>query len=227
MHPKYFQVIELRKEGKSYREIAKIVGVSKNSVSRWCKNLKLPPSAQRILEEKNKKNKKALEEYNKLKSEKVRKENQKIKKAASSQIRSLSEYELLLVGTSLYWSEGWKKESPEKYHGISFVNSDPNMVKLFLNFLRKVMKIPEEKIKVNLRIHPNINAKRAINFWSKITKIPKEKFGISTQISRASQRKRPKNSLPYGTLKLSVHSRQKFYQIKGWIEGIIKQANIN
>jgi len=72
------------------------------------------------------------------------------------------------------------------------------------------MKIPEEKIKVNLRIHPNINAKRAIDFWSKITKIPKEKFGISTQISRVSQRKRPKNSLPYGTLKLFAHSLQNF-----------------
>jgi transposase len=68
MHPKYFQVIELRKEGKSYRELAKIVGASKNSVSRWCKNLKLPPSAKRILEEKNKKNKKALEEHNRFKS---------------------------------------------------------------------------------------------------------------------------------------------------------------
>jgi transposase len=78
MHPKYFQVIELRKEGRSYREIAKIVGVSKNSVSRWCKNLKLPPSAKRIMEEKNKKNKKALKEHNRFKSEKVRKENQKI-----------------------------------------------------------------------------------------------------------------------------------------------------
>jgi hypothetical protein len=76
---------------------------------------------------------------------------------------------------------------------------------------------------VNLRIHSNISAEKAINFWSKITKIPKERFRVSTQ-SRASQGKRPKNSLPYGTLKLSVHSRQKFYQIKGWIDGLIKQT---
>lgn len=226
MHPKYFQVIELRKKGESYREISKLVGVSKNSVSRWCKNLKLPSFARKILEKKVKTNKKKLEFYNKLKSEIVKKENQKIRKRASSQIQSLSNYELLLVGTALYWGEGWKKENPNRYHGISFVNSDPNMIKLFLRFLKEVMKISEEKIKVSIRIHPNISAKKAINFWNKITKIPKEKFRVANQVSKVSQGKRPKTSLPYGTLKLSVHSRQKFYQIKGWIDGLIKQAKI-
>lgn len=52
MHPKYLEVVKLRKKGQSYREIAKTVSVSKNSVSRWCKNLKLPVAAERIIEEK-------------------------------------------------------------------------------------------------------------------------------------------------------------------------------
>jgi len=224
MHPKYQEVIKLRKEGKSYREIAKIAGVSKSSVSKWCKNLKLTLYAQRILEKKSRYPKELFVKYNQLKAEQVRKENQKIRKEAASEVRPLSKYELLLIGAALYWGEGWKRENPGKYHGICFVNSDPNMVKLFLRFLRKVIQIPEEKLKVNIQIHPNIDAISAINFWSKVTKIPKERFRITTQISKASQRKRPKNSLPYGTFKLSVNDRRKFQQVKGWIDGLIRQV---
>jgi len=54
MHPKYQEVINLRMKGKSYREIAQAVDISKNSVSRWCKNLRLPLFAQKILEKKTK-----------------------------------------------------------------------------------------------------------------------------------------------------------------------------
>ena len=226
MHPKYQEVIKLRKRGKSYREIARIAGVSKNSVSRWCKNLKLPLFAQKILERKNKAVLPKLIAANKRKHQIVQAKNKEIRENAADQIHSLSKYELLLIGTALYWGEGWKRENPGKYHGICFVNSDPNMIKLFLHFLRKVIQIPEEKLGVNIRVHPNIDTTTAINFWSKVTKIPKEKFHITTQISRASQRKRPKNSLPYGTLKLYIHSRQKFQQIKGWIDGLIRQGDL-
>jgi transcriptional regulator with XRE-family HTH domain len=223
MHPKYQEVIKLRRQGKSYREIAKTAGVSKNSVSRRCKGLKLSKAAQKILEKKSNYPKELFRKYNQLKARNVRSENQKIKKEAAKEIRPLSKYALKLIGATLYWGEGWKRENPGKYHGICFVNSDPNMVKLFLHFLREVIQVPEEKLGVNIRIHPNIDTPSVINFWSKVTKIPKERFHISTQISRLSRGKRPKNSLPYGTLKLSVNDRRKFQQIKGWIDGLIRQ----
>jgi len=224
MHPKYQKTIKLRKRGKSYREIAKITSVSKSSVSQWCKDLKLPLFAQKILEKKNKWDREVLIKNNLLKAERVRKENKKIRKEAAPEIRTLSKYELLLVGVALYWGEGWKKENPGEYHGICFANSDPGMVKLFLLFLRKAIQVPEEKLRVNIHIHPNIDAISAINFWSKTTKIPKERFHITRQISRSSRGKRPPNSLPYGTLKLDVSGRQKFQQIKGWIDGLIRQT---
>lgn len=67
MHPKYQKAIKLRKKGESYREIAKALNVSKNSVSRWCKNLKLPLFAQKILEKKSNYPKELFREYNRLK----------------------------------------------------------------------------------------------------------------------------------------------------------------
>jgi len=224
MHPKYQAVIKLRKRGKSYREIAKSVGVSKNSVSRWCKNLKLSLIAQKILERKSNYPKELFRKYNQLRAKKVQIENCKIEKEALKEIRAISKYELKLVGIALYWGEGYKNKNviPSQKH-IQFANSDPKMVSLFLRFLREILKVPEEKFKLSIRVHPNINVRLATKFWAKITKISKERFYITTQISRASKGKRPSNSLPYGTLSLEVHSRQKFSQIKGWIDGLIKQ----
>jgi transposase len=224
MHPKYQEVIKLRKRGKSYREIAKITNVSKSSISVWCKNLKLPKLAQKILEKKMRKSMTALVKYNRLKSERVKKEDQKIKQSSIKEIQPLSKYELKLIGTALYWAEGYKRQEKESSPYICFVNSDPKMIKLFLRFLREIIQIPNEKLRLNIRIHPNINDWSTIKFWSKIAKIPKEKFRISRQISRSSKGKRPQKSLPYGTLKITVSGRQNFFKIKGWIEGITKQV---
>lgn len=47
------QARSLRKKGYSLSEIAKKVGISKNSASRWCRNSKLSPKAQKILDQKS------------------------------------------------------------------------------------------------------------------------------------------------------------------------------
>jgi len=227
VHKKYKEVIKLRFKGKSYREIAKILGVSKNSVSRWCKNLRLPLAIQKIIEAKTRATRIQLVTYNRQKHQRVQAENKKIRKKALKQIQPLSKRELLLIGAALYWAEGYKKQEHYPTPRVSFVNSDPDMIRLFARFLRKTLRVPEEKFRLDLRVHPNINRKKAINFWSKVTNISSERFSVSHQISRLSQGKRPKNSLPYGTLKLTINGRQKFYQIKGWIDGLIKQAVLN
>jgi len=188
--------------------------------------LKLPIYAQKILEKKNNYPKELFRKYNKLKARKVQLENQKIKKEAASEIHPLSKYELLLVGATLYWGEGYKSER-SRSKGVQLSNSDPYLVALFLRFLREIIGISEERLKVSIRVHPNINEKEVVKFWSEVTAVPRERFRITRQISRASEGKRPRNSLPYGTLDLRVNSRQKFYQIKGWIEGLLKQTVLN
>ncbi len=225
MHPKYPEVIKLRKKRQSYREIAQAVAVSKNSVSRWCKNLKLPSSAQKIIKAKTKASHDQLLAYNQRRMRVVQIENREIRQSAATGIKSFSKYELLLIGTALYWAEGWNRDITGKGHGVCFANSNPDMIKLFLRFLREIINVPEDKLRVNIHIYPNIDEKSAIKFWSNVTNIPKERFHITQQISRASKGKRPKNSLPYGTLKLDVTRRQNFFKIKGWIDGLIKENN--
>jgi len=220
MHPKYQEVIKLRLKGKSYREIAKTTGVSKSSISEWCKTLKLPTAIQKILKGKTKATRISLENYNRRKHKAVQANNKEILKNAIKQIPSLSKQELLLIGAALYWGEGYKRQDKTPSPYVGFANSDPKMIALFLCFLRKVMRVPEEKLKARIFLHSNIEEKPAINFWSKATNIPKEKFHITRQTSKASQGKRPSSRLPYGTLNLRLNSRKEFFQIKGWIEGL-------
>ena len=225
MHPKYQEVIKLRLKGESYRKIAKSVGVAKSSVSGWCKDLKLPRNIQKIIESKTQAAHDQLIACNQRKHQFVQAENKEIRENAIKQISSLPKRELLLVGTALFWGEGYKKADQLRSPYLCFVNSDPDMVLLFMRFLREVVQPSEEKIKVAVHIHPNIDEKKAINFWAKITNLPKDRFRISYQISRASKRKRPYNSLPYGTLDLRINSRQYFFQVKGWIDGLMRQKS--
>ena len=224
MHPQHKEAINLRLKGRSYNEIARALDVSKGSLSLWFKDLKLPKASQKLLEEKMKI---ALEhnlfENNRRRTRNIQIENRKIRQSAKIDIKALSKYELKLMGIALYWAEGWNRDNTGKGHGMCFSNSNPDMVKLFLKFLREIIKVPEDKLRVDIHIYPSINEKSAIRFWSNVTNIPKQRFRITQQISRASKGKRPKNSLPYGTLKLDVGKRQNFFKIQGWIDGLIKQ----
>jgi len=223
MHPKYQKALKLRFIGKSYGEIKCALGVPKSTLSSWFKNLQLPPSVQKILIEKGRATNKNLAEFNRRRTQAIKIENQQVRQAAAEEIKSLSKRELLLIGAALYWAEGYNKQDNVGSPNISFGNSDPKMVILFLRFLREVMRIPEEALRPIVQIHHNVEVKSAINFWSKISDIPQKFFHITHQISKASKGKRSTYSLPYGTFRLEVRGRQNFFRIKGWINGLIRQ----
>jgi len=224
MHPQRQKAFELRLAGKSYNEIARTLDVSKGSLSLWFKDLKLSRIAQKRLEGKMRfAREHGLFENNRRRTQAIKIENKKIRQITANEIKPLSKYELLLIGAALYWAEGYNRQDKASSPYISFGNSSPDMVVLFLRFLREVMQISEEKLRPIVQIHKNIKPKLAIIFWAKITNIPKERFHITHQVSRASKGKRPYNSLPYGTFKLDVVGRQNFFKIKGWIEGLIRQ----
>ncbi|MDP2663942.1 MAG: hypothetical protein Q8P08_00610 [bacterium] len=225
MHPKRQDAFKLRLSGKSYGEIAKTLEVSKGSLSVWFKNLKLTKTAQNLLEEKMRSAREhGLFESNRRRTQTIKIENKKVRQIAANEIKSLSKYELLLIGAALYWAEGYNRQDKVPSPCISFGNSSPDMVVLFLRFLREVMQISEEKLRPIVQIHKNIKPELAINFWAKITSLPQKSFHITHQTSRASKGKRPYNLLPYGTLKLNVVGRQNFFKIKGWIDGVIQQT---
>lgn len=216
---------ELRLQGKSYGEIMKTLNISsKGTLSYWFHDLKIPPQAKRRLRHNTElAYKRGLFTFNKKRTERIKNENKQILKQSAQEIPSLSNKELLLIGAALYWGEGANKEATRGYKSVSFTNTDPRMVKVFMKYLREVLKINDERIKPGIILHPNLDKDRAIQFWSRVTELPSDSFWISVGISKTSKRKRPSNTLPHGTAHIRVHKRQLFYRVRGHIQGIFDQ----
>jgi len=173
------RAIAMRMNGKSYNEIAKELGICKSSLSYWLRDLKLSKEAQDILGRKSNYPKEKFAEYNRLKSKKVALENSQIRENACNKIDFVSDKELLLIGAALYWGEGYKNnQSKRKNYHISFVNSDPEMAKIFLKFVKNILNVPEDKIRPRIQLHHNVSRDGALDYWSKITAISKDRFYI-------------------------------------------------
>lgn len=214
----------LRKKGKTYSEITKISGLPKSTVGWWLRGFKLSKKIEKqILEKARKKWSKNITDYNKIysqiRSEKAKRIRDDITEKASKEIRGLSERDLKLIGSALYWAEGSKNK-----HTLRFANSDPMMIKVIMEFFRKTCDVSDEKIKARIHLYPQTNQLRATNYWRNVVNLPKCNFHIpQIQISRASKRKRPINTLPYGTLHLTICNTEKACKTKGWIKGIYEK----
>ena len=222
----YQPALSLRLEGKTYGEIKSLFGIPKSTLSVWFSKLKISKKSQKILESKRKNGYLKLIEFNKIRTANIKKENEDIRKNYESKINNLSDRELMILGASLYWGEGYKNFNIKRgvYPYVCFGNSDPQMVIVFIKFLEKVLRINKSRIKTQVMIYPNLNPKESIDYWQNITKIPKENFRYQVALSRASQGKRPKHLLPYGTIQLRISKRQEFFKIKGLIDGIVKST---
>ncbi len=172
---KKLKAIELRKSGLSIKEIASIVGVSKGSVSIWCRNIILSKIQQAVLYKKmvtaGHKGRMLGAQANKQK----RLDSIKIaENSAAKMVKKFSKRDLLMLGIGLYWGEG-SKDSQSRF---IFVNSDVDIIKVILLWLNS-MDIPKENLSPQIYINEqHLNRiDMVINYWSKELKIPRDKFG--------------------------------------------------
>ncbi|MCL5224329.1 MAG: hypothetical protein M1361_01825 [Patescibacteria group bacterium] len=83
------------------------------------------------------------------------------------------------MGLAIYWGEGDSK--PKNPLRIS--NTDPRMIKLYVRFLREIMKVPDDKIRLGLILYPDLDDRASKNYWSKITNLKSTIF-VKSQFSK-------------------------------------------
>lgn len=212
----------MRKQGNSYGEIMKVTNIrSKGTLNYWFKGIEINNRAKRRISRlTNDTQKKNLTEFNIRRTKNIIAENKGIFEEAEKKIGLISKRELLLIGSALYWGEGVNKTLYRGYQLVTFVNSDPNMVKIFMKFLREILGVLDENIKPGIIIHPNVVASEAKKYWSVVTGLSESSFWISVAVSKAGKHKRPMNSLAFGTIHLRVNNRRLFCRIRGYISGI-------
>lgn len=76
------------------------------------------------------------------------------------------------LGLGLYWGEGNKANT----HAIRLGNTDPDLIKTFLHFLKKIYNIDLERLKFGLQIFSDIEPDKALAFWTKKLNVPRSKF---------------------------------------------------
>lgn len=217
----------MRMQGKSYTEISRGLGMSKSTLSLWFRHLILPEEMRaKINSRARTASINAILKHNKKQTHDAEERSRAIRADHRKSVGTISVRELMLIGSALYWAEGYKRPilrdgKPRTYHPVSFTNSDPLMVKLFLKFLRGVCHVAEEHIKADLRIFEHQNEAHLLDYWGRITGLPYSNFRKTYRgVSISNQRKRPFNVLPYGTIQIRVSRTEVFHRIMGWIEGL-------
>ena len=67
------------------------------------------------------------------------------------------------LGLGLYWGEGTKANKSS----VRLGNSNPYLIKTFINFLKTIYKIDIKRLHFGLQIFNDVNSKIALDFWIK------------------------------------------------------------
>ena len=201
-------------EGHSIKEIARLVGVSRSSVSLWVRDVPLTPRQVENLLQKNPAYNKQLRGANRIA------ETSRARRASyqeEGRLLARTSDALHAAGAMLYWAEGDKGSK----NAARLSNSDPEVLRFFLRFLRTYFDVPDEKLRVTCHLFADhIARQREIEqFWLDICDLPDRCLCKSfvNVYSKHSQRKRV-NKLPYGTARVTVHSTEVVQSIFGSIQ---------
>jgi len=214
----------LRRSGKTYSEISRLLGgVPKSTLSVWFRDLRLSGAARRrVMGRAQQRWAENIVRYNKWRAQEARRKADEALARAASEIRELSQRELQLIGTALYWAEGSKRTRWR----LRFSNTDSCMVRLMMRFFREICQIPTDKFSAQIHLHPHVSEKRALRFWSDLTGLSPDCF-IRPQrvVSRSSLGKRPFRRLPFGTFHITIDSGAIRNRVMGWVQGLQAQAH--
>lgn len=173
------KAFELRKSGKSYREIRDEMRIPLATLSDWFRGETWSQDTRKRLTAAAQIHHTArIVELDKVRGEHLRKIYEEARAEAREDLKSYRYNPLFIAGLMLYWGEGDKATKSS----VRLSNSDPLLVKLYVDFLEKVCRIPSEKIKAQMLIYPDIDRESNLRFWSFATGIPLSRFTKSVLI---------------------------------------------
>jgi hypothetical protein len=179
------QARELRKQGWAIHEIAKELNKHKDVIIGWCRDIELTEEQKESIKQNNPRweaqqkgadvNKQLAQKQRMLYQEKGR------EKAREGSL-------LHLMGSILYWAEGAKDRT-----NLNFINTDTNMLKLFVRFLREEMKIENTFIRLKIWHHTSDETEiaRIRQYWLDSLDLPIDtNVHLYLKVGTASRKKR-------------------------------------
>tara|TARA_B100000745_G_C20083485_1_gene370210 strand:+ start:262 stop:954 length:693 start_codon:yes stop_codon:yes gene_type:complete len=212
------EAYKLRRSGKSINEIAKTLGVSKSTVSLWCRGLQLTQKQELDL----KKKMIAAGHAGRIAgANAMRKQKQlRIAKAQQQATRLLGEMssrERLFLGLGLYWGEGVKTDQST----TSFVNADPQSVHFMKCWFMEFFDVLEDQFNPYIFIAESHKGREEVikKFWATALQLPTYQFRKCIYLKQQHKKKYDNHGTYYGTLALRIkRSTNIRYQILSMLE---------
>lgn len=213
----------LRKQGLSYKEILQQISVSKDTLSRWCKDIVLTEGQKdRLLQNKKYGQKKGSLIAAENKRQERRKRIEKINKESEATLGSVSNRDKFITGIALYAAEGNKMDGKG-----GFANADPKIIKFMIEWLTTSAKIPLERIRGAIWLHEELNEVEAKQFWSQLTGLKLNQFHKTYIVKQKADRKIRKNLHNYGIFTIRFSDSATHRQIMGWIYALFNAKITN
>jgi transcriptional regulator with XRE-family HTH domain len=210
---------DLRAQGWTLMEIVEELGVSKASASLWCRDVVIDDA---VLAERRRARHLAgnagarARGPNKLQRRKEA-EIEEMRLAGIDAIGQLSDRELLLVGTALYAGEGSKTPGE-----VRFANSDPRMILAFVEWARRCLDVPTERLRLRLYLHKGLDLDAANAFWSELTGIPVTAFRRPYRAEPDPSIRRAKH--PMGCPAVCVTSMRLHRRVMGLVDALLSST---
>lgn len=210
------QARDLRAKGKSLREIAGILKVSRSSVSGWVKDIVLTDEQKDVLSDRT------HDKWDAMKASAALSSKCKEQRAGYREIGNTKAKDpidsLYLAGCMLYWGEGSKSRSQ-----IQFTNTDAGMLVLFKKFLTDCLGVDPLDISIYIHYHTNGKCYDEISsFWLSKLELPESCLRKATLKPNLSKGKSKHEN---GICRICVCRTSLVQEIYGFIEGFAGLPN--
>lgn len=214
---------ELRKQGKTYREIENELSIARSTLCNWFRDV--PWSAHIRKTNTDKHIKRSIEHLKKLNDGRRKWLNDfytQLDIEAESEFRVYVNDPLFVAGLMLYAGEGDKSDNV----AIRFVNSDLDLHKIFQVFIVKYLEKDVFKLKFSVLLYPDLDEDTCLLRWSNEMNIKRENF-YKTQIIQGRHKTR-KLQFGVGTIILvgTKYKRKLLYWISLYKKSISIDAGL-
>ncbi|MEP7291210.1 MAG: hypothetical protein ABI835_05480, partial [Chloroflexota bacterium] len=205
----------LRREGMSLKDIAKLLGVAKASVSVWVRDIPLTDEQNATLRDK-------YHHYDaKIKGSRANFQKgleQRIAYQQEGRAKAREGDSLHLAGCMLYWAEGSKSRA-----SLELVNSDPDMLSFFIKFLRESLCVSETKLSARIICYTNngVSIQEIESYWLNKLSLQRTALRKTTDNAQPKSSQQRGRKLMYGVCVLSVHSVKAKQHVYGALQEYI------
>lgn len=162
---------KLRKDGKSYREIQKELGISRSTLCEWFKNVEWSKHIK--YKNNNEVIRISTERLNKMNIARglmLKDKYDSVIEEAKGEYLLYKNNPLFVAGLMLYDGEGDHLSK----NAIRFANIDFSLHRVFISFSTKFLNIDKYHIKFSVLLYPDLNINECVNKWCEELGILKE-----------------------------------------------------